>query len=144
MCFVCLENESEYICSNCKSTDTTVCMQCYRDTLRCPFCKCVLHKKWLVNITFTTIIELYKSLNMYKLKQPSKYNIDDLSIIESEKLILGIDRYIRHYFDSLPCKSQNIVRIVRSKISTHISKLSFTHRYPVPMLRDPYQTLPSE
>lgn len=144
MCFICLNATTEYMCPRCKSTDSTVCTQCHRESIRCPFCKCRLHQQWLINISFDTIIKIYKSLPMYKLHKSSIYNIYDLNILELQILIGNVDKYIRHNFDKLFQKSQHIVKIVRKKISLQISELSVPFKYPVPILRNPYQTLPSE
>ncbi len=141
MCFVCLEQQYKYICPHCKSTDTGVCGNCYRNTLRCPFCKSVLHKKWLSQITFETIIELYKSLNMYKLQRESTYNIYDLGLHELQILINNVDSYIRHSFADLPQQSKHIVEIVRHKIRIRTGELSYTCKFPVPILINPYQKL---
>ena len=78
---------------------------------------------------------------MYKLQRESTYNIYDLGLHELQILINNVDSYIRHSFAVLPRQSRHIVRIVRNKIRMRIGELSYTYKYPIPILRNPYQTL---
>ena len=144
MCRVCLDTKYDYICPTCKSHDSGVCKECYRPGITCPFCKCRVEKEWMVNMTFQTIIYMYKSLHMYRLGEKTKYNINEMSVRDLETLILHLDSYIRHHFDYLPHKSQNIIALVRKKITIVIGNISYVNKHPIPILKDPYQRLPSE
>ena len=103
MCFICLENKYDYTCGICESTDSGVCKQCYRSSIRCPYCKSLLQPSWISNITFTSIIDLFKQLNT-----SHTGNLYDLDLPGLSTLIRHIDTYIRYEYVSLPNKSKDI------------------------------------
>ena len=138
MCFICLQSTHEYICANCNSHDSRVCQICIQDTVLCPYCKKPLDKEWIVDITFANIIELFKSLNMYKHTSKGMYDINDLELDELSILIRSMDTYINHHFNALPNKSKDTVRLVRKKIALRISTLSYIHQLPTPIRKCPY------